>query len=562
MAKFKQSIKNFFFPPRGSSRWLLVLPYAALGILTLALIVGGAYAWDYTNSSEFCGTSCHTMPPQYAAYQISPHSRVACVECHIGREFIGNQIFRKAGDLRHVFATIFTTYEYPIQAKHMRPAPEICERCHSPEKFSDDSLRLITRFREDEANTPYYTYLILKTGGGSAREGLGRGIHWHIENPVYFYAEDPLDQNIPYVRVMNGDGTYTEYIDVESDFDLSQLDESQLAQMDCVTCHNRITHIVHTPEESMDAVLERGGISMDIPRIRETGAQVLRGDYATRDEGLTLIADSLRAYYQENYPDFFADNQGKIEDAIAAVQQIYSDSVFPEQEMDWDAHPNNLGHVDSPGCFRCHDGTHLNEQQQAIRLECNLCHSIPVVVNDQAFLALIEISRGPEPTSHLNPNWISLHNHSFDASCSACHTTDNPGGTSNTSFCSNSACHGNVYTFAGFDAPALRAILDAQVPPPAATPPPPTGDLTYEGSIAPLLSTRCASCHGSSAMAGLDLTTYATSMTGGKSGAVIVPGDSTNSLIVKIQSVKHFANLEPQELELLIQWIDAGAPEK
>ena len=29
---------------------------------------------------------------------------------------------------------------------------------------------------------------------------------------------------------------------------------------------------------------------------------------------------------------------------------------------------------------------------------------------------------------------------------------DDPGGTSNTSFCSNSACHGNVFTYAGFDA--------------------------------------------------------------------------------------------------------------
>ena len=72
----------------------------------------------------------------------------------------------------------------------------------------------------------------------------------------------------------------------------------------------------------------------------------------------------------------------------------------------------------------------------------------------------------PEPDSHFNPNWISLHNQAFDSSCAACHTMDDPGGTSNTSFCSNSAYHGNVYTYAGFDAPALREILKAQLPPP------------------------------------------------------------------------------------------------
>ena len=114
MTTFRKKIRNFFFPPAGSSRWMLILPYTILGVLTVSLLVGGAYTWDYTNSPAFCGTTCHTMPPEYAAYQLSPHSRVACVECHIGREFIGNQIFRKAGDVRHVIAVTFNTYEYPI----------------------------------------------------------------------------------------------------------------------------------------------------------------------------------------------------------------------------------------------------------------------------------------------------------------------------------------------------------------------------------------------------------------------------------------------------------------
>ncbi len=83
--------------------------------------------------------------------------------------------------------------------------------------------------------------------------------------------------------------------------------------------------------------------------------------------------------------------------AIQALQEVYQQSVYPEQKSDWSTHPNNIGHKDSPGCFRCHDGKHLNEQQQAIRLECNLCHSIPVVSGPSDFVTNIEISRGPEP---------------------------------------------------------------------------------------------------------------------------------------------------------------------
>ena len=563
--RFLTSVRNFFFPPHGTPRRMLILPYSVLALLTLSLLVGGAYGWDYTNSPSFCGTTCHTMPPEYAAYQVSPHARIACVECHIGREFIGNQIFRKAGDFRHIVAMTFQTYEYPIRVKNMRPAPEICEKCHSPEKFSDDSLRVITRYHEDQS--AYNIYLVLKTGGGAKREGLGRGIHWHIENPVFYYPVDGEEQSIPYVKVVRDDGSAVEYVDIESGFDRTALDETRLKQMDCITCHNRITHRIYTPEESMDNALSLGKISKEIPDIRTQGVEVLRGDYTTQTQALDAIAQ-LNSYYQSSYPDYFAGNSAKITDAIAEIQQIYNESVYLEQKVDWDSHPNNVGHITSPGCFSCHDGKHLDADQQAIRLECNLCHSIPVVADQQDFVAEIEISRGPEPESHLNPNWISLHNQAFGKSCSACHTTDDPGGTSNTSFCSNSACHGSVYTFAGFDAPALREILKAQLPSPEPEPETPevpvlTGAPTYDNYVGPLFETKCSACHGDLASGGLNLLTYESLQKGGTSGQVIVPGDSESSVLFQVQSAgKHFAKLATEELEIIKRWIDAGAPEK
>ncbi|MGB7875430.1 MAG: c-type cytochrome domain-containing protein [Anaerolineales bacterium] len=562
MKKFREKLRNFFFPPAGSPRWLFVLPYAILGVVTISLLVGGAYVWDYTNSPPFCGETCHTMPPEYAAYQLSPHSRVACVECHIGREFIGNQIFRKAGDVRHVIAVTFNTYEYPIRAKGMRPAPEICEKCHSPEKFSDDSLRVKEHFSPDTENTPYSVYLVLKTGGGSKRVGLGRGIHWHIENDVKFLSTDKLDQNIPYIRVLNEDGSVDEYVDVESGFNKASVNEEDLKTMDCITCHNRISHTIPYPDQSVDNALARGIIDDDIPDIRRMGAEVLSLDYTTQEQALDSIAD-LEAYYETNYPDFYTANQQKVATAIAELQNIYVISVFEEQEVDWDTHPNNVGHTKDPGCFRCHDGKHLNDKDEAIRLECNLCHSIPVVAGMEDFVADIEISRGPEPESHLNPNWIALHREVFDPSCEGCHTTGDPGGTSNTSFCSNSACHGSVYTYAGFDAPALREILQEQLPPPPAEPEP--ADMenpTYDSYVGPLFTAKCGACHGgSTAQKGLDLSSYAGVMAGGDSGPAIVAGDSAASHLVEVQSGQHFATFSSEELDIIKKWIEAGAPE-
>jgi hypothetical protein len=562
MQKFLSKLRNFFFPPSGSPRWVLILPYAILGVLTISLLVGGAYAWDYTNSPEFCGTTCHTMPPEYAAYQLSPHSRVACVECHIGREFVGNQIFRKAGDVRHVIAVTFNTYEFPIRAKNMRPAPQICEKCHSPEKFSDDSLRVKEHFSTDLQNSPYSVYLILKTGGGSKRVGLGRGIHWHIENQVQFFSTDNLDQKIPYIRVTNDDGSVEEYVDIEAGFDRSSVDAESLKTMDCMTCHNRISHTIPFPDQAVDNAMARGVIDADIPDIRRMGAEVLSIEYANQEQALAAIAD-LETYYETTFPDFYSTGQQEIARAIAELQNIYTNSVFAEQEVDWETHPNNVGHSTSPGCFRCHDGKHLNEENEAVRLECNLCHSIPVVAGSQDFVADIQISRGPEPESHLNPNWISLHNQIFDSTCESCHTTDDPGGTSNTSFCSNSACHGNVYTYAGFDAPALREILQEQLPPPPADAiPSDRENPTFDSYAGPLFAAKCIVCHGSSSsQKGLDLSTYSGVIEGGEGGPAVVPGDSAASLLVQVQSGQHFATFSADELEVIKNWIDAGAPE-
>ena len=560
MTTFRQKVRNFLFPPHGSSRWMYIIPYAILSVLIVSLFVSGAYVWDYTNSPTFCGTSCHTMPPEYAAYQISPHARIACVECHIGREFIGNQIFRKAGDLRHVFATLFVTYEYPIRIKNMRPAPEICEKCHSPEKFSDDSLRVDTHYGNDMS--AYNIYLILKTGGGSKREGLGRGIHWHIENTIYYYPTDAEAQTIPYVKVIQDDGSATEYVDVNAGFDPASIDESQLRQMDCITCHNRITHRVYTPEESLDSAFTLGKIAKDIPDIQQKGVEVLRGKYASQEDGLNAIGE-LDAYYKNNFPNYYSSDSEKVKQAIEVLKKIYTDSVFIEQKVDWDSHPTNVGHINSPGCFRCHDGKHLNAADEAIRLECNLCHSIPVVAGPDDFLTNIEISRGPEPETHLNSNWISLHNQAVGPSCSNCHSTDDPGGTSNTSFCSNSACHGTVFTYAGFDAPALREIIQSQLPPPepATEIPTLTGDPTYDNYIGDLFTVKCTGCHaGETAPKGLDLSTYSVMMKGGEDGAVIISGDADNSLLIQIQSAAHFRNFTSEELDIVKQWINLGAP--
>lgn len=222
MKRFLRGVKHFFLPPADRPTWLKIFPYALLGLLTILFLAAATWGWEYTNSSNFCGTLCHTMPPQYATYLASPHSHVDCVDCHLGRKSFPQQLVSKMGEYRIAAAMALKTYTYPIHAERMIPANQACEKCHDPETFNNDSLVKINHYLPDMNNTVTTTYLLMKIGGGSERQGLGKGIHWHTENPVYFYATDELQQDIPYVRVNNADGTITEYTNPEANFDWLQ----------------------------------------------------------------------------------------------------------------------------------------------------------------------------------------------------------------------------------------------------------------------------------------------------------------------------------------------------
>jgi hypothetical protein len=106
----------------------------------------------------------------------------------------------------------------------------------------------------------------------------------------------------------------------------------------------------------------------------------------------------------------------------------------------------------------------------------------------------------------------------------------------------------------------LREARLAQLPP---TPTPSGGDITFQNTIGPLLQGRCGGCRGASAIQGLDLTSYASALAGSQNGAVITPGDANTSRLVQVQRAAqpHFAQLSGEELQILVDWINAGAPE-
>jgi hypothetical protein len=338
---------------------------ALLTLFNLLLISLVSYEGvAYMDSTEFCGQVCHTvMEPEFTAYQGSPHSRVKCVECHIGP---GAPWFvrSKLSGLSQVVAVTLHTYETPIPTPvaNLRPSQDTCEQCHWPERFTGDRVRVITRFAEDEANTPERTVLVLHIGGG----GREQGIHsWHI-NPnreTYFVASDPQRQNIVWVQVREGDRV-TEYVADGAEIDRSSLD-LQKRRMDCIDCHNRPTHIYRLPADAMDRALASGEIDRSLPYIKKMGTQILTEVGENLGEA-EEVSRRLLEYYRENYPELADSRRESIEAAAAVVEGIYRRNVFPKMKVTWGTYPDHLGH----------ENFHSTADGETIAMDCDTCHTM------------------------------------------------------------------------------------------------------------------------------------------------------------------------------------------
>jgi nitrate/TMAO reductase-like tetraheme cytochrome c subunit len=363
-------------------------------IFALLSAVGSFKAYEYTDSVQFCGQLCHTvMHPEFVAYSASPHARVACVDCHVGPG-AGWYVRSKMSGLRQVYYTIRGTYPRPIPSPvaNLRPAQQTCEQCHWPRKFWGAQLKTFTHFGADENNTPREIRMLIKVGGGDPSLGpAGGGIHWHmnIANKIDYYATDPKRQNIPWVRVTDQNGKVTEYFLKDNPPKPEEIAKAEKKRMDCVDCHNRPTHIYVPPDLSIDRAMALNVIDPSLPYIKHQGVEVLTADYKTSDEAQKAIPEKINAFYQAKYPQVASSRADAIQAATKELQRIYGTTFFPEMHVNWQTHPNNIGHFYSSGCFRCHDGNHVSAEGKTISKDCNACHTLAAQEEGKEKLAAI-----------------------------------------------------------------------------------------------------------------------------------------------------------------------------
>ncbi len=350
-----------------------------LGCSVLFLLftaVASYHSYHFTESVQFCGQACHTvMKPELVTYQHGPHARVACVDCHIGP---GATWFVKSklSGTYQLYAVAFDKYPRPVPGtiKNLRPAQETCEQCHWPNKFVGNLERDYTYFLTDPTNTQFSVRMLMKVGGGDPTHGPQTGIHWHmnVRNKVQYLATDQKRQTIPWVRMIDNQGVVTEFR--KAGF-TNAVPESAIRTMDCMDCHNRPAHMYSTPDKAVNLAMTLGNIDRTMPSVKSNAVYALTRAYTNETQALQGIATYLAQWYADHSKSC---PPAKIQQAIASTQKIYQDNFFPEMKADWQVYPDNIGHKDWPGCFRCHDGQHKTaDGKRTIKAnDCNACHTI------------------------------------------------------------------------------------------------------------------------------------------------------------------------------------------
>jgi nitrate/TMAO reductase-like tetraheme cytochrome c subunit len=357
-------------------------------IVNLLIVAIASYRGaSYMDSPEFCGQSCHVMHPEYTAYKVSAHSHVDCVACHIGS---GAQSYVEAkinGTKQLIEVTLhpiaglapklIPDYPTPIPSPvhNLRPARYICEGCHTPAKFVGEKLLVKSSFADDEQNTETQTVVVLHLGGRDSLSHL-TGIHGVHLGHIEYVTTDPTRTTIPWVQKVNPDGSTVEYAASNAG---PGVPKGERRVMDCIDCHNRAAHTMQTAEDALNRAMAEGAVSPELPWVHKKALELLKADYATENEARTKIAAGLEAFYRQEHPEVWAAKSNLVRASAQGLVTIFTQNVFPEMKVTWGTHPNHIGHMSYPGCYRCHDGDHSAKDGKSIPNDCATCHNLLAV---------------------------------------------------------------------------------------------------------------------------------------------------------------------------------------
>jgi hypothetical protein len=254
------------------------------------------------------------------------------------------------------------------------PASTTCLNCHNADQYIGDKLLVTTSYGDDEKNSMTRS-LVMMHVGGKDQFGHLSGIHGAHLGKIEYIATDSNHQTIPWVGKTNDDGSVTEFISTDAKGSIT----GQKHVMDCIDCHNRAAHSFDTPEQALNKDMAAGSPNASLPFVHKQGLVLLKAAYSSQEDANAKITSGLENFYRSQYPAVWGGQRAQIDRAAETLAVIYSRNVFPFMKVTWGTHPNNIGHNDYPGCFRCHDGSHNTKAAKSITNDCSTCHNLLAV---------------------------------------------------------------------------------------------------------------------------------------------------------------------------------------
>jgi len=328
----------------------------------------------YMDTTSFCGQTCHVMKPEFNAYHFAAHAGVACTDCHVAPGVPG-YVHAKVNGTKQLLMVVLHNYPQPIMADGKVPAArDTCVNCHNPARLSTDKLLVSTTYGDDEKNSVTRSLALIHIGGKN-QFGQLSGIHGAHLGHIEYVSTDSTNQTIPWVSKTNDDGSVTEF----NSTDPKVATSGQRHVMDCIDCHNRAAHSFETPEEALNKDMALGAPSASLPFAHKRGLALIKAHYTSEGEANGKITSGFEDFYRSQYPLVWDSQRTQIDQGAKVLAAIYSRNVFPFMKVGWGTHPNNLGHNDYPGCFRCHDGNHNTKAGKSITNDCSMCHNLLAV---------------------------------------------------------------------------------------------------------------------------------------------------------------------------------------
>ena len=168
-------------------------------------------------------------------------------------------------------------------------------------------------------------------------------------------------------------------------------------------------------QDLVNHLIKLGWIDKKLPYVKSLSVDALEENYTSKQVALDSIKSTILGFLcMQIILVYLREKKASINRAIQEVQKIYSRNYFPSMGVSWRKFPDHIGHMYAPGCFRCHDGKHVNEEGKVLSRDCNVCHTILAQKFEKDALRL-----SLEGVEYKHP--VDIGNAWKEMNCSDCH---------------------------------------------------------------------------------------------------------------------------------------------